>query len=111
MTALSGAQAQRDWFRPNPPQPRVKWSLRNNINMQRVGDPAGDELCFEQQGSLPQEFLFEEQAFSCQGRRTKVRQPGLFLRIKRRVVEAADMMNLLRLMGVEVHTADKEIYD
>src|SRR6267143_5967686 len=26
-----------------------------------------------------------------------------------RVVEAADMMNLLRLMGVEVHTANKEI--
>src|SRR5205814_8234232 len=26
-----------------------------------------------------------------------------------RVVEAADMMNLLRLMGVEVHKADKEI--
>ena len=26
-----------------------------------------------------------------------------------RVVEAADMMNLLRLMGVEVHRADKEI--
>src|SRR5437773_7578411 len=28
------AEAQRDWFRPNPPQPRVKWSLRNNVNMQ-----------------------------------------------------------------------------
>ena len=26
-----------------------------------------------------------------------------------RLVEAADMVNLLRLMGVEVHTADKEI--
>src|SRR5947209_11015350 len=26
-----------------------------------------------------------------------------------RIVEAADMMNLLRLMGVEVHKADKEI--
>src|SRR4029077_20721244 len=26
-----------------------------------------------------------------------------------RIIEAADMMNLLRLMGVEVHTADKEI--
>src|SRR4029077_20430327 len=26
-----------------------------------------------------------------------------------RIIEAADMMNLLRLMGVEVHTADREI--
>jgi hypothetical protein len=28
------AESQRDWFRPNPPQPRVRWSLRNNVNMQ-----------------------------------------------------------------------------
>ena len=28
-----------------------------------------------------------------------------------RLGEAADMVNLLRLMGVEVHTADKEISD
>jgi hypothetical protein len=30
-----GAQSQRDWFRPNPPLPRVKWSIRNNVNMQQ----------------------------------------------------------------------------
>src|SRR5499427_2171315 len=29
-----GPQSNRDWFRPNPPLPRVKWSIRNNINMQ-----------------------------------------------------------------------------
>ncbi len=33
--APSAQQSQRDWFRPNPPQPRVKWSLRNNVNMQQ----------------------------------------------------------------------------
>src|SRR5438105_1062850 len=27
-------EAQRDWFRPNPPLARVKWSMRNNVNMQ-----------------------------------------------------------------------------
>jgi hypothetical protein len=30
-----GPQAQRDWFRPNPPFARVKWSIRNNINLQQ----------------------------------------------------------------------------
>jgi hypothetical protein len=29
-----GPQATRDWYRPNPPLPRVKWSIRNNINLQ-----------------------------------------------------------------------------
>ena len=35
MDRTVGAQSNRDWFRPNPPQPRVKWSLRNNVNMQQ----------------------------------------------------------------------------
>jgi hypothetical protein len=29
------AQSERAWFRPNPPLPRVKWSIRNNINLQQ----------------------------------------------------------------------------
>ena len=29
-----GAESARDWFRPNPPLARVKWSMRNNVNLQ-----------------------------------------------------------------------------
>src|SRR5438552_13091339 len=29
-----GPQSSRDWFRPNPPLNRVRWSLRNNVNYQ-----------------------------------------------------------------------------
>jgi hypothetical protein len=29
------AQSERAWFRPNPPLPKVKWSLRNNVNLQQ----------------------------------------------------------------------------
>lgn len=28
-----GVQAARDWFRPNPPLPSVRWSIRNNTNL------------------------------------------------------------------------------
>lgn len=28
-------QTTRAWFRPNPPLPKVKWSQRNNVNMQQ----------------------------------------------------------------------------
>ena len=62
-----GAESSRDWFRPNPPLPRVKWSIRNNINMQESAIPAGDELCREQQGKVPQQFLSKEQAFGRKG--------------------------------------------
>ena len=29
------AQSERAWFRPNPPLPKVKWSIRNNVNLQQ----------------------------------------------------------------------------
>jgi zinc carboxypeptidase len=28
-------QSTRTWFRPNPPLPKVKWSIRNNVNLQQ----------------------------------------------------------------------------
>ncbi len=30
-------QSSRTWFRPNPPYRRVKWSLRNNVNLMESG--------------------------------------------------------------------------
>jgi len=29
--------SDRDWYRPNPPLPQVRWSLRNNVNYQQSG--------------------------------------------------------------------------
>ena len=37
MRSIPANQTTREWFRPNPPLPRVKWSLRNNVNMQESG--------------------------------------------------------------------------
>jgi Zinc carboxypeptidase len=31
---LPASQTSREWYRPNPPLPKTKWSARNNINMQ-----------------------------------------------------------------------------
>ena len=31
------AQSERTWYRPNPPLPKVRWSLRNNVNLQQSG--------------------------------------------------------------------------
>jgi Zinc carboxypeptidase len=32
---LPASSTSREWYRPNPPLPKVKWSIRNNINMQQ----------------------------------------------------------------------------
>src|SRR5579864_2664371 len=34
---LTSSATSRAWFRPNPPLAKVKWSLRNNINLQESG--------------------------------------------------------------------------
>jgi len=108
MDRTVGAQSQRDWFRPNPPQPRVKWSLRNNINMQE----SAILLAMNYVSHNKEKFL---KNFYLKSKRSvaKASNEGPAAWIipgdQSRVVEAADMINLLRLMGVEVHTADKDV--
>ncbi len=102
------AEAQRDWFRPNPPQPRVKWSLRNNINMQESAILLAMNFVSNNKDRFLKNFYLKSKRSVA-----KATNEGPAAWIvpadQTRVVEAADMMNLLRLMGVEVHTADKEI--
>lgn len=101
-------QAQRDWYRPNPPHPRVRWSLRNNVNMQQ----SGVLLAMNFVASNKERFL---QNFYIKSKRSiaKANNEGPAAYVvpanQSRLVEAADMVNLLRLMGVEIHTADKQI--
>jgi len=103
-----GAQAQRDWFRPNPPQPRVKWSLRNNVNMQESAILLAMNFVSNNKDRFLKNFYLKSKRSV-----SKATNEGPAAWIvpadQSRVVEAADMVNLLRLMGVEVHTADKEI--
>src|SRR5947208_1897870 len=102
------AESQRDWFRPNPPQPRVKWSLRNNVNMQE----SAILLAMNFVSNNKERFL---KNFYLKSKRSvaKATNEGPAAWIipsdQSRIVEAADMMNLLRLMGVEVNKVDKEI--
>jgi hypothetical protein len=37
MDRIVRGQTRREWYRPNPPTPTVRWSLRNNINLQESG--------------------------------------------------------------------------
>jgi hypothetical protein len=33
----TGGESTRDWYRPNPPFPRVRWSIRDNVNLSQSG--------------------------------------------------------------------------
>lgn len=102
------AESQRDWFRPNPPQPRVKWSLRNNINMQESAILLAMNFVSNNKDRFLKNFYLKSKRSVAkatnEGPAAWIVPAG-----QTRIVEAADMVNLLRLMGVEVHTANKEI--
>ena len=108
MDRTVGAQSQRDWFRPNPPQPRVKWSLRNNINMQESAILLAMNFVSNNKDRFLKNFYLKSKRSVA---KASNEGPAAWIvpSDQSRVVEAADMVNLLRLMGVEVHTADKEI--
>ena len=101
-------QSQRDWFRPNPPLPRVKWSLRNNVNMQESAILLAMHFVSDNKDRFLKNFYLKSKRSVA-----KAGNEGPAAWIvpgdQTRIVEAADMVNLLRLMGIEVHTADKEI--
>src|SRR5437773_7217768 len=102
------AEAQRDWFRPNPPQPRVKWSLRNNVNMQESAILLAMNFVSNNKDRFLKNFYLKSKRSVA-----KAANEGPAAWVvpadQSRVVEAADMMNLLRLMGVEVHTAENTL--
>src|SRR3989440_11311063 len=108
MERTVGAQAQRDWFRPNPPQPRVKWSLRNNVNMQESAILLAMNFVSNNKDRFLKNFYLKSKRSVA---KASNEGPAAWVipSDQTRVVEAADMVNLLRLMGVEVRTADKEI--
>ena len=97
----------RDWFRPNPPLPRVKWSIRNNINMQQ----SALLLAMNYVANNKDRFLNN---FYLKGKRSiakaKTEGPAAYLlpASETRPTEAADLVNLLKMQGVEVQKLTKD---
>jgi hypothetical protein len=104
---LGAAQTSRVWYRPNPPFPRVNWSMRNNVNMQESAILfAMNFVAREKERFLNNFYLKSKRSIA----KASNEGPAAYIipGDMPRPVEAADMVNLLRLQGVEVHRATKE---
>jgi hypothetical protein len=102
-----GQQSNRDWYRPNPPLPRVKWSIRNNINLQQ----SGILLAMNYVANNKEKFLNN---FYLKSKRSVAKAmtegPAAYVlpASETRPTEAADLVNLLKMQGVEVHKLTKD---
>ncbi|PYQ52771.1 MAG: hypothetical protein DMF59_03655 [Acidobacteria bacterium] len=99
-------QSDREWYRPNPPLPTVKWSLRNNVNYQQSG------LLLALSDMADRRAHFLEQ-FYLLGKRSvaKATNEGpaawVFDRGQKRLGNLYDLMNLLMQHGIEVQTSEE----
>ncbi|OGD18782.1 MAG: hypothetical protein A2W03_14890 [Candidatus Aminicenantes bacterium RBG_16_63_16] len=107
MVRTVGAESKRAWFRPNPPFEAVRWSFRNNINLQQSALLISFRHIAEARGRFLENFCLK-------GRRSvaKARTEGPAAYIipgdTKRPLAAARLVNLLRRHGVEVCVAKKE---
>ena len=107
-----GANAtSREWYRPNPPLPSIKWGPRNNTNIQESAILiALNKVAKDRELYLENYYLKNKRAidFGKTGRDAND-QPtpnGWVVPANQyRKADAADLVNELRQQGAEVHTA------
>jgi hypothetical protein len=103
-----GPQSNRDWFRPNPPLPRVNWSIRNNINMQQSAILlAMNYVALNKEKFLNNFYLKSKRSVG----KARTEGPAAYVlpASETRPNEQAELLNLLKMQGVEVQKLDKEI--
>lgn len=106
---LSGAQTQRQWYRPNPaPAGDVSWSIRNSINYAETGVLTALELT-SKFPSMVVENYYKKSANAV--KRGAEKAPHAFvIPAGQRDQTALDRVaNLLRRQAIEVHRATGEI--
>src|SRR6266849_252760 len=98
-------QSDREWYRPNPPLPTVKWSLRNNVNYQQSGLLlALSDMADRRAHFLDQFYLLGKRSVA--KATTEGPAAWVFDGAQKRQGQLRDLMALLHAHGVEVNVAD-----
>jgi len=102
-----GRQSQRAWYRPNPPLPAVKWSIRNNINLQQSGVLFALKHVADNHRKFLENFYLKSKR-SVAKATTEGPAAWVIPEDGKRPLASADLVNLLRKHGVEIHQAKEE---
>jgi hypothetical protein len=104
---LPASSTDRRWYRPNPPVNGVKWCIRSNINYQQSGVLIALKYVADRRQTFLENFVAKGERMIERGRRSA---PYAYVipREQRHAGEAADLVNLFRTQGAEVHRATAE---
>jgi hypothetical protein len=97
----------RTWFRPNPPLPKVRWSIRDNINLQQ----SGLLFALDYTADHAQQFLdrfYQKSRRAVAKATTEGPAAWVIVNDGRRPALAAQLAELMQRQGAEVHRLDQE---
>ncbi len=99
---LGENQTNRTWFRPNPPLPKVKWSLRNNTNLMQSGVLFALQYVADHKAEFLRNF-YEKSKRSVAKAITEGPAAWVIPAGQKRPALAADLARLMQRQGAEVH--------
>ena len=102
---MPATTTSREWFRPNPPLPSIKWGPRNHVNISQSGVLfALNHVAKNREMYVENYWLKNKRAYE----KGKNGAPYAWVvpASQRRRAEAADAVNSLRSQGLEFHRAN-----
>ena len=104
---LPERQTSVEWFRPNPPLNGVRWCIRNNINYQQSALLIALNYMARNGHRYLEQFYRKGVRAVERGRAKEGPNAYVIPANQARPVEAANLVNLLRFHGLEVHRAER----
>ena len=99
-----GGVTSREWFRPNPPLPTIKWGPRNNTNIQQSALLIALNHVAKNKDTYLENYWLKNKRAVDKGK-TGPTYGWVIPAGQRRKQDAADAVNELRRQGLEVHRA------
>lgn len=95
----------REWFRPNPPLPYIKWGPRNNTNIQQSGVLFSLKHFADNKATYLENYWLKNKRAMEKGITGAGPYAWVIPAGQRRKADAADAVNELRKQGLEIHVA------
>jgi len=102
---LGATQTSREWFRPNPPLPQIKWGPRNNVNIQQSALLIALNHVAKNRETYLENYWLKNRRQVEKGRNGPI-HAWVIPAAQRRKAEVAEVVNALRVQGLEFHTAN-----
>lgn len=99
---LPGTSTSRTWFRPNPPFEKVRWSMRNNVNLQQSGLLLAMTYVANNKATFLENFYLKSKR-SVEKAAKEGPAAWVIPGNDPRPGQVAGLLGLLRAQGVEVH--------